>query len=256
MTSDGDDFFKYQFQRLAVRVVAEDARAKEARRQMCGALAVAFEAAGEYLLTIGHIFGSGRVDGTSAFGNGDDRLVGLGHLSTTARSLILGTVELLEHRNTYAASALTRQLVEVEYLSWAFAEDLDEAASWLRSDRQERLKRWQPRHLRDRSNGRFRGADYSEHCEIGGHPSPQGIRALIAGCTDQTIELLFTEAALHGTSAWNYTLAAVSDYCGRNQLAEMPLPDGVAEAVITAAAAWDEHHDHLASTWNFVARSR
>lgn len=43
-----------------------------------------------------------------------------------------------------------RQLVEVEYLTWAFAEDEDEAMRWMRSTKEERMRFWQPRHIRAR----------------------------------------------------------------------------------------------------------
>jgi hypothetical protein len=147
---------------------------------LCEALSAGFQHTGESLRIAGHLFGPQRVDGTSPFGNGDDRLVALGYLSGTAAALLSGAIELLERNNLYAAAALNRQLVEVEYLVWAFAEDQDEAAAWLRSGRHERQQRWQPRHLRDRSDGRFRGEDYAEHCELGGHPTPPGCRVLLA----------------------------------------------------------------------------
>ncbi len=249
-----DDSARYWSQRSAIRSAAEDRSAKDTRRRLCSALGSAFETAGEALQTIGHIFGPDRVDESSPFGNGDDSLVALGQLSSTAASLIRGAVQLLDEQNTYAASALNRQLVEVEYLSWAFAEDRDEASSWLRSNRQERLARWQPRHLRDRSHGRFRGADYAEHCEIGGHPSPLGIRALITARKAATIELTFCEAALHGSSTWDYLLSAVEAYwCDQNQ-AELPIPDSLVKEVATAVGAWHSD-DHLIPTWNTVRGS-
>jgi len=249
-----DNRARYWSQRSAIRGAAEDRSAKDARRRLCNALSDAFETVGEALQTIGHIFGTDRVDESSPFGNGDDSLFALGHLSSTAASLIRGAVHLLDQQNTYAASALNRQLVEVEYLSWAFAEDRDEASSWLRSSRQERLARWQPRHLRDRSHGRFRGADYSEHCEIGGHPSPEGIRALITARNAATIELTFCEAAFHGSSTWDYLLSAVKAYWYDQNQAEMPIPDAVVKGVVAAVGAW-QADDHLMLTWNTIRGS-
>jgi len=248
MNPNDDDPLRYWSQRSAIRGAAEDEVAKNSRRRLSRALVGAFERTSQSLLTTGHIFGSNRIDGTSPFGNGDDGLVALGHLSSTASSLILGTVELLDQHNCYAASALNRQLVEVEYLGWAFAEDHDEAASWLRSTRQERLERWQPRHLRDRSRGKFRGLDYAEHCEIGGHPSPQGIRVLTSGRKAETIELILTEACFHGVSTWEYLVEAVSAWCADQSLRESMVPPSIADTVTAAKQTWDTH-DHLASTW-------
>jgi hypothetical protein len=42
-------------------------------------------------------------------------------------SISQGTVTMLETENWYAAATLTRQLVEVEYLTWLFGSDSSEA---------------------------------------------------------------------------------------------------------------------------------
>jgi hypothetical protein len=122
-----------------------------------------------------------------------------------AGSLCSGTLTLLDTGNAYSGAAIIRQLVEVEYLSWAFMDDEEEAASWVR----ERLARWQPRHLRERSKGRFRGTDYSNHCEIGGHPTASGARALIQSTRPSVAHLQLWECAVHASSAWHYLLGAV-----------------------------------------------
>jgi hypothetical protein len=95
-----------------------------------------------------------------------------------AGELSSGVIALLDQGNRYGAAALLRQLVEVEYLTWAFAEDEEEAMNWIRSTKEERMRFWQPRHIRNRAGGRFRRIDYALHCESGGHPSPEGIRLL------------------------------------------------------------------------------
>jgi len=123
---------------------AQDSAALVARREVCRALATGFEQLGDSLLVHGHLFGPQRVDGTSPTGNGDDRLVALGYLSKTAGALIRGALSLTLAGNCYASSALNRQLVEVEYLAWAFVEDQEEASNWLRSSNQQRLDRGNP----------------------------------------------------------------------------------------------------------------
>ncbi len=228
--------------RLALRDVAEDRSARTARREICSALTTGFQRLGETLRVCGHIVGPQRVDGTSPFGNGDDRIVALGYLSQTAGALVGGALELVLHGNGYAGSALNRQLVEVEYLAWAFAEDQQEAASWLRSSSDERRSRWQPRHLRERSQGRFRGADYSNHCEVGGHPTPPGMRQLLTG--DLGIaEIIISETASHGTSAWDYLLLAVAVLDATDVV-----PANEANTVKDAEALW-RRHERLGLTW-------
>lgn len=228
--------------RLALRVAATDPSASTARRELCSTLTAAFKRLGNILRVSGYIVGPQRADGTSSFGNGDDRIVALGYLSQTAGALIGGALHLVSQGNGYAASALTRQLVEVEYLSWAFAEDQQEAASWLRSSQGERRTRWQPRHLRSRSGGRFRGNDYSNHCEFGGHPTPPGMRGLL---NDDPIitEITISDTASHGTSVWDYLLLGVAVLDATNTV-----PADQANAVTIAEENW-RRHERLALTW-------
>lgn len=231
-----------------MRSAGMDPTAQAARQELCRALCIGFKLLGHSLQVHGHFVGSQRRDGTSPFGNGDDRLVAMGHLSQTAANLIDGAVILVLAGNNYASSALNRQLVEVEYLAWAFCEDSDEASKWLRSSQQERLKRWQPRHLRARSQGRFRGADYGDHCEMGGHPTPDGMRHLSSA--DLLLpQLLLSETASHGASTWDYLLLAAVALCLHLDLEPTDVvPDTFAKAVGTAEGRWREV-ERLGLTW-------
>jgi len=147
----------------------EDQASRAVRAELCRLLGPAFDSAGRSLWVLGSIVGVDRVEGRSPFGFGSDAAVGVAVLAQIAGQLMSGSVRLLDDDNLYGALALVRQLVEVEYLAWAFAEDQEESESWLRSTKDERFGRWQPRHLRERSQGRFRGKDYGYHCELGGH---------------------------------------------------------------------------------------
>jgi hypothetical protein len=68
--------------------------------------------------------------------------------------------------------ALLRQMVEIEYLGWAFETRNGDGARGLRSDQQERQEFSKPAKLRAAAQGTFRGKDYGYHCELGGHPVP------------------------------------------------------------------------------------
>jgi hypothetical protein len=105
--------------------------------------------------------------------------------------------------------ALVRQLVEVEYLAWAFSSGSSEAETWLRSSRQERLDMWQPRHLRGRSGSQFRGKDYSLHCERGGHPTPDARYLLPDHSIRLSANAILVEIAMHGVSCWDYFAGAI-----------------------------------------------
>jgi hypothetical protein len=159
--------------------------------------------------------------------------------------MIHGATGLVAEHNPYAAAALVRQLVEIEYLTWAFAEDQEDASSWLRSSRTDRLQRWQPRHLRKRSQGRFRGFDYAEHCNLGGHPTPEGVRTLVADTAPiRNGELIVSEAAHHGSSAWHYAYSAHTIVGAGSDLFGSELNEVVADS----ERSWHQQ-DQLASTW-------
>lgn len=81
------------------------------------ALGPAFRSAGTLLWVAGNLIGPDRVNKASPFGNGSDAVVGLAIVTQTAGELCSGAVSLLNEGNTYAAAALLRQLVEVEYLA-------------------------------------------------------------------------------------------------------------------------------------------
>jgi hypothetical protein len=197
--------------------VAEDVRARigasAASKRLCRlrrrsgySAARALRATAARLQAFGHFIGPGRVDGTSPRGNGDDEVVGLALLLQIAGELVEAAVDLFSDGQAYAAAALVRQVVEVEYLAWAFSNSPGEANAWFNSTREQRHQMFQPRHLRRRSNGRFNAEDYAHHCEMGGHPVPRA-SALIQGASDEMVELLLMDLLLH---IWRTMDAAVA----------------------------------------------
>jgi hypothetical protein len=187
--------------------IQDDEDSLRARSLLVSALGPGFREFGKFLWVGGYMIGGDRVSGQSPFGFGSDTVVGLAIVAQTAGELSAGADLLLETRNNYGAAALLRQLVEVEYLAWACAEDEDEAAEWLRSSRGERMQRWQPRHMRDRSADRFRAKDYALHCDLGGHPTREGAR-LLPDHTPQPAWLLPFELGSHGASIYDYLSSA------------------------------------------------
>jgi hypothetical protein len=239
----GEAGFEPEAARAALARAATEPGARRRRRELVIALTDALQRTGDQLQVGGFMIGFDRAAGTSPCGNGDDALVGLARLCQTAAALASGSTSLLAAGNGYAASALTRQLVEVEYLAWAFGNDEEEARSWLRSSKQDRLQRWQPRHLRERSAGRFRGSDYGEHCEYGGHPTPDGCRTLLTA-DDVQREILLYEVLHHGWSTWQYLLLAVVQHAVRTGADPKQL---VADSLARAA-------DHAEAEWRAVER--
>jgi hypothetical protein len=95
-----------------------DEVARACRENTCRTLAATFSAVGNLLWVGGYILGPDRASGASPFRFGSDASVGLGVVVQIAGELTAGAVSLLEQGNLYGATALVRQLVEVEYLAW------------------------------------------------------------------------------------------------------------------------------------------
>jgi hypothetical protein len=109
-----------------------------------------------------------------AFGLVDDpRRRALATILQIGGSIARGNVAMLEAENWYAAAALCRQLVEVEYLVWLFGVDPTEAEAWLSATQEDLRQMYRPSAMRKRSEGRFRDQEYWSHCELGGHPNPK-----------------------------------------------------------------------------------
>jgi hypothetical protein len=201
---------------VALSAVENDRASAERRIALCRALGEAFRERGDFLWIKGNLLGPDRALKASPFDFGDDADVGLATVTQIAGELTMGAVALLEQGNLYAAAALIRQLVEIEYLAWAFAEDQEQAKEWLRSTREERLRFWQPRDLRQRSHGRFRSADYATHCERGGHPTPQAM-ALLPDHSGRDLPMLWwLDLAIHAASTWDYLTDAAPEL-GRSE---------------------------------------
>ncbi len=163
-----------------------------------------FRGAGKELHVAGHLLGTGRRDGISPFGHGDDATVALSMLLRISSELVSGSAELIDTGRYYAGSALIRQLVEVEYLAWAFETKNEEASRWLRSTREERFKFFTPAKLRAAAGDHFRSVDYGYHCELGGHPVP-GSWVLLDD-DGASAQLLLSDCLGHTGRIWDHTL--------------------------------------------------
>ena len=117
-------------------------------------------------------------------------------------ALISGASNLFQADNAYAAAALVRQLVEVEYLAWAFEDNKEEAERWMDSSKDERKKFFTPAKLRQAAQGRFRGKDYGYHCELGGHPVPEA--GLLLNNPHKTAQLLLSDMLGHSGRIWDH----------------------------------------------------
>ena len=220
-----------------MELAEEDAHASE-RRGACKAYGEALAEVGTLLWTIGYHLGPDRAEGESPFGFGNDDVVGLSVVCQVGGQLTRGILDLLDVGNVYAAQALLRQIVEVEYLAQAFAEQDDVAAEWLRADRPARLKFWSPARLRKQAKGRFLREDYWRHCELGGHPTPEA-RLLLPHHKTMPAAFVSADFAGHLFGLWAGVVKAIG-------VRRAQLPDEIAapfSKVDAAVAMWLDADD-------------
>jgi hypothetical protein len=188
----------------AARQAASDYRLSEIRFSLSKFTAETFNQVGEALHLVGHFIGSDRANGKSPAGHGSDEVVAVSLLLRIAGQLTSASTDLFATDRQYAAAALLRQLVEIEYLAWAFATRDSDAERWLRSTREERESFFKPAKIRQASEGKFRGKDYGYHCELGGHPVP-GSAILLRG--DVAVgQLLLSDLLGHTGRIWDHVL--------------------------------------------------
>ncbi|HUE82856.1 MAG TPA: hypothetical protein VMM84_12155 [Pyrinomonadaceae bacterium] len=126
----------------------------------------------------------------------------VGLLMQMAGELALSAGRLLSGGEHYAGSALVRQIVEIEYLTWTFKEGHRSANKWLQSTHDERMKLFSPRELRKTSKGRFLSRDYQHHCEQGGHPVPLG-SFLLGAQSPGSAQMLLVDLIVHCWRTWD-----------------------------------------------------
>lgn len=172
------------------------------RYQLSRTTAETFSSAGIELLAVGQMLGSDRVNERSPFGNGSDEVVAVSLLLRVAGQLVSASADLFGDGRHYAAAALLRQLVEVEYLAWAFDVRDSDAERWLRSTVEERRDFFSPAKLRKAAQGKFSGQDYGHHCEMGGHPVPKS--AILLNGDEVNCQLLLSDLLGHAEKIWDY----------------------------------------------------
>ncbi|UWQ19240.1 hypothetical protein [Jannaschia sp. M317] len=165
-------------------------------------VANSFRQFGEILRSSGQIMGTDRREGRSPFQFGSDEVYGVSLLLRVAAELSENTIRLFEAKQTYAAAALLRQIVEIEYLAWAFDQRDCDAEKWVRSDKNDRWKLFRPAKLREAADGKFRAKDYGYHCEMGGHPTPSAMTLLQND--PLVIQLLTSDLLGHISGIWEH----------------------------------------------------
>ncbi len=213
---------------------AEDPVGIRVRLELAEALSGAFRAGGQLLWVGGAMFGTDRAEGESPFKFGSDATVGVAAVLQIACELVRGATALFRDGNRYSAAALLRQLVEAEYLAWAFAKEEKDAETWMRSTNKERMKLFRPGQLRERSEGLFRHGDYQAHCGKGGHPSPEGFPLLPDHSEAEPQGVWWCDMNMHGLNIWDYALEAA----GRHGHADALGPVGESSGLDEIRGRW------------------
>ena len=191
--------------REAIERAATDPTQISARVVLAKFTSQLFDEVGTMLHLSGHIVGPDRTSGASPFGNGSDETVAISLLLRIASQLIAASTDLFLDGKAYAAAALIRQMVEVEYLAWAFETRNQDAERWLRSNKDERQEFFTPAKLRKAAGGRFRSKDYGYHCELGGHPVPTS--AILLSGRASVAQMLLSDSVGHAGRIWDHLVS-------------------------------------------------
>lgn len=195
-------YSRIEITREAISKAAIDPDQISARVELAKFTAQVFDQVGSVLHLSGHIVGPDRKSGASPFGHGSDETVAISLLLRIASQLIAASTDLFLDGRAYAAAALIRQMVEVEYLAWAFETRDHDAERWLRSNKDERQEFFRPAKLRKAAGERFRSKDYGYHCELGGHPVPTSA-ILLSGQTSIS-QMLLSDSLGHAGRIWDH----------------------------------------------------
>ena len=118
--------------------------------------------------------------------------------------LISASADLFSDGRNYAAAALLRQMVEVEYLAWAVDQREQDAKLWIQSNPRKRQSMFSAARLRKAADGKFRGRDYKFHCEFGGHPTPDGATSLLNDEQNGIKQILLVDLLGHAGRIWDH----------------------------------------------------
>ena len=221
-----------------------DDQIQRIRRATIKSVASHLDAAGVRLAGEG-VVGAEVLASETSEGGRDRSIAALGLLTRITAELAGVSGGLLGGKHRYAGAALLRQVVEIEYLTWAFANGERDADRWLNSTREERREFFAPWKLRKLSDGRFENNDYMYHCEQGGHPVP-GASDLIGQGSEAPAQILLVDLLLHSWRITDNVIRCVQGLDGEYGAATEALRRSQ-----RALAAWgeqDPYYRYLRST--------
>ena len=112
-----------------------------------------------------------------------------------------------DHERWYAATALTRQIVEAHYLMAVFRDDASQRSRWLTASTNRIEKSFRPGQMR--AAGGFSTSEYKQHCKWGGHPNPSA-RWLLPNHTGRVDpSVLMADLGMHLTETVDLLVAVL-----------------------------------------------
>jgi hypothetical protein len=175
-----------------------------ARSSLAKFTANTFAHVGDELYAVANMLGRQQTVALPRSRHSTDQISAVSLLFRIAGQLTSASADLFADGRYYAAASLVRQIVEIEYLAWAFQSRNEDAERWLRSTADERRNFFTPAKLREAANGMFRGKDYGYHCELGGHPVPGSV--ILFERDSVTSQILLSDLLGHTGRIWDNLL--------------------------------------------------
>jgi len=115
--------------------------------------------------------------------------------------------DAFDRERWYAATALTRQIVEAHYLMAVFRGDASQRGRWLTASTNRIEKSFRPGQMR--GAGGFSPSEYKQHCTWGGHPNPSA-RWLLPNHTGRVDpSVLMADLGMHLTETVDLLVAVL-----------------------------------------------
>jgi len=132
--------------------------------------------------------------------------------------------DAFDRERWYAATALTRQIVEAQYLMAVFLDDASQRGRWLNASTNRIEKSFRPSQMRQTAG--FRASEYKQHCTWGGHPNPTA-RWLLPNHTFKVHpSVLMADLGMHLTEATDLLVDVLRTTSNADTLVEHLPPQG------------------------------
>lgn len=138
-------------------------------------------------------------------------------------------IDAFDRERWYAATALTRQIVEANYLMAVFREDPPQRRRWLNASNNRIVKSFRPNKMRQIAG--FDAREYSQHCSWGGHPNPSA-RWLLPNHNTGAAHpgALAADLAMHLTEGVDILVSVLETISGVEPIVErMPEADSLSQ---------------------------